>query len=67
MGLISAFWLPRYGCVDRFLSQEDVVLIATDVAARGIDVKDVGAVIHYQLPKATDTCVGLVARLWSSV
>ena len=40
---------------DRFLSRDDVVLIATDVAARGIDVKGVGAVIHYQLPKSTDT------------
>ncbi|KAL8867530.1 MAG: hypothetical protein Q9174_005606 [Haloplaca sp. 1 TL-2023] len=33
------------------------VLVATDVAARGLDIPNVDAVIHYHLPRATDTYV----------
>jgi ATP-dependent RNA helicase DDX24/MAK5 len=47
----------RIKTVERFLAQPDVVLLATDVAARGIDIKGVGAVIHYQMAKSTDTYV----------
>jgi hypothetical protein len=40
-----------------FMARQDAVLVATDVAARGIDVKGVAAVVHYQIPKSTDTYV----------
>ena len=33
------------------------VLIATDVAARGLDIPDVHLIIHYHLPRAADTYV----------
>ena len=33
------------------------VLVATDVAARGIDVKGVDLVVHYQIPLSADTYV----------
>ena len=38
------------------------MLVATDVAARGIDVDDITHVIHYQLPdeiEPTTTAVGV--------
>ncbi|KAK5113256.1 hypothetical protein LTR62_003592 [Meristemomyces frigidus] len=33
------------------------ILVATDVAARGLDIANVGLVIHYHLPRAADTYV----------
>ena len=33
------------------------VLLATDVAARGLDVPSVDHVVHYQLPRTADTYV----------
>jgi ATP-dependent RNA helicase DeaD len=30
------------------------ILIATDLAARGIDVKELAFVVHYQLPEKTE-------------
>lgn len=39
------------------------ILLATDVAARGIDVDDVEAVINYDLPNETSiTCTASAAR-----
>lgn len=35
--------------LDRFASQPSALLVASDVAARGLDVKDVDHVIHYQV------------------
>ena len=32
------------------------VLLATDVAARGLDIPAVEHVIHYQVPKTTEVC-----------
>ncbi|RKF59149.1 ATP-dependent RNA helicase mak5 [Erysiphe neolycopersici] len=45
------------------------ILIATDVAARGLDIKDVQLVVHYHLPRAADIYVhrsGRTARQNSS-
>ena len=38
----------RERALKRFTDGELAVLVATDVAARGIDVDDIGAVIHYE-------------------
>lgn len=42
---------------DRFKSSTDGVLLATDVAARGLDIPAVSHVVHYQLPRSADTYV----------
>ncbi|EME89276.1 uncharacterized protein MYCFIDRAFT_185631 [Pseudocercospora fijiensis CIRAD86] len=48
----------RLRSVERFSQSKDkVVLIATDVAARGLDISNVDLVIHYHLPRAADTYV----------
>ena len=33
------------------------VLVATDVAARGLDIPSVATVIHYDLPRSVDTFI----------
>jgi len=38
------------------------VLIATDIAARGIDIKDVGLVINYELPPVPEVYVHRIGR-----
>jgi len=38
------------------------VLVATDVAARGIDIKDVGLVINYELPENPESYVHRIGR-----
>uniref|UniRef100_A0AC35TPR4 RNA helicase n=1 Tax=Rhabditophanes sp. KR3021 TaxID=114890 RepID=A0AC35TPR4_9BILA len=40
--------------LERFTESENSILIATDVAARGLDIKKVEHVIHYQVPKTTE-------------
>ncbi|KAF8505085.1 ATP-dependent RNA helicase [Hysterangium stoloniferum] len=42
---------------DRFKSTPNSVLLATDVAARGLDVPAVDHVIHYQVPRSADAYV----------
>ena len=42
---------------ERFRDRAQSVLIATDVAARGLDVKGIEHVIHYQLPRQPDIYV----------
>ncbi|CAE6388803.1 unnamed protein product [Rhizoctonia solani] len=43
--------------LDRFKSTPSAVLIATDIAARGLDIPSVDHVIHYQLPRTADAYV----------
>jgi len=43
--------------LDRFKSQPNAVLLATDVAARGLDVPAVDHVIHFQIPRTADTYI----------
>lgn len=43
--------------LERFKSNSDAVLIATDVAARGLDIPNIDHVIHYQLPRSADLYV----------
>lgn len=40
-----------------FLVEENSVLLATDVAARGLDIRDVQHVIHYQVPRTAEVNV----------
>ena len=54
----------------RFTSSESGVLVASDVAARGLDLPEVQHVIHYQVPRNTEVnlhCkirVGPISLLW---
>ncbi|KAJ1905701.1 ATP-dependent RNA helicase [Coemansia sp. IMI 209127] len=43
--------------VDRFRDTENSVLVASDVAARGLDIPKVEYVIHYQTPRSGDLYV----------
>ena len=40
--------------MDRFKAGEDSVVVATDVAARGLGVTRTRTVIHYQLPHSAE-------------
>ncbi|MCH9694177.1 MAG: ATP-dependent RNA helicase DbpA [Gammaproteobacteria bacterium] len=46
----------------RFANRSATVLIATDVAARGLDVKDLDAVFNYELPKQAEVYVHRIGR-----
>jgi ATP-independent RNA helicase DbpA len=46
----------------RFANQSCRLLVATDVAARGLDVKALGAVISYELPDRPDVHVHRIGR-----
>ena len=46
----------------RFANRSASVLIATDVAARGLDVKDLDAVFNYELPKQAEIYVHRIGR-----
>ncbi|KAH7719692.1 DEAD box protein/DEAH protein box helicase [Aphelenchoides avenae] len=55
--------------LERFTESENSVLISTDVAARGLDIKGVKNVVHYQVPKTAENYVhrsGRTARASSS-
>jgi len=43
--------------LDRFSSNEKSLLIATDVAARGLDIPNIYHVIHYQVPRTSESYV----------
>lgn len=42
--------MQREQAVAKFSSDAAPVLVATDLAARGLDIPDVGAVVHYHMP-----------------
>ncbi|MEX0988405.1 MAG: DEAD/DEAH box helicase [Bacteroidales bacterium] len=48
--------------MDAFRSGENLVLIATDVSARGIDIPNVEIVVNYDLPEAPENYVHRVGR-----
>lgn len=52
----------RQKALDKFKKGHIQVLVATDVAARGIDVDDVSHVINYQIPKSLDSYIHRVGR-----
>ncbi|XP_034050729.1 ATP-dependent RNA helicase DDX24 [Thalassophryne amazonica] len=43
--------------LERFAEKESCVLLTTDVAARGLDIPNVQHVIHYQVPRTSETYV----------
>ncbi|ONK70841.1 uncharacterized protein A4U43_C04F2080 [Asparagus officinalis] len=47
----------RLKAIDNFRANENGVLIATDVAARGLDIPGVRTVVHYQLPHSADVYI----------
>ena len=47
----------RLKSLDRFKSATNSILLATDVAARGLDIPSVSHVVHYQLPRSADVYV----------
>ncbi|MCG7903012.1 MAG: ATP-dependent RNA helicase DbpA [Candidatus Thiodiazotropha weberae] len=46
----------------RFANGSVPVLVATDVAARGLDIKELGAVINYELPRDPEIYVHRIGR-----
>ncbi len=52
----------RQSALDHFKVGKIQVLVATDVAARGIDVSDVTHVINYQVPRTYDSYVHRIGR-----
>lgn len=52
----------RMAALDRFRSGETCVLVATDVAARGLDIPDVGAVINYTFPLTIEDYIHRIGR-----
>ena len=52
----------RQRALDAFRSGHLTVLVATDVAARGIDVRTISLVINYDLPEAPDSYVHRIGR-----
>ncbi|KAL4656388.1 ATP-dependent RNA helicase DDX24-like [Arapaima gigas] len=43
--------------LERFAEKKSCVLLTTDVAARGLDIPNVQHVIHYQVPRTSETYV----------
>jgi ATP-dependent RNA helicase DeaD len=52
----------REKILNRFRKKDVKVLVATDVAARGIDVKDLTHVINYSLPQSPEIYVHRIGR-----
>jgi ATP-dependent RNA helicase DbpA len=46
----------------RFANRSCSVLVASDVAARGLDVDDIGAVVNFELPTDVDTYLHRIGR-----
>ncbi|KAF8553319.1 P-loop containing nucleoside triphosphate hydrolase protein [Imleria badia] len=43
--------------LDRFKATPNAILLATDIAARGLDIPAVDHVIHYQVPRSADVFI----------
>ncbi len=52
----------RIGALNKFKSGERTILVATDVASRGIDIPNVDLVINYDLPQQTKDYIHRVGR-----
>ena len=59
--------IQRDRVMARFRIKQLNFLVATDVAARGIDVDDITHVVNYQLPRTMDSYIhSRVMDRWSS-
>lgn len=54
--------IDRTDVLTQFSNQSCSVLVATDVAARGIDIKDMPLVINYELPRDSDVYTHRIGR-----
>jgi superfamily II DNA/RNA helicase len=52
----------RQRALNRFKKNEISVLVATDVAARGIDVSDISHVVNYSMPSSYDDYIHRIGR-----
>lgn len=52
----------RFQALSRFTKGEVNVLLATDVAARGIDIDDITHVINFDMPRSADTYIHRIGR-----
>lgn len=52
----------RTRAIEQFKSGKTKILVATDVAARGIDIKGVTHVINYQMPQTMDSYIHRIGR-----
>lgn len=52
----------RQGALDAFKKGKIRALIATDIAARGIDIEDLPFVVNYELPNVPETYVHRIGR-----
>jgi len=52
----------REDALAAFKSGETPILVATDVAARGLDISNVGLVVNYDMPKQMDDYVHRIGR-----
>lgn len=52
----------RQRSLDQFRSKQIKVLVATDIAARGIDIDELTHVINYELPNVPETYVHRIGR-----
>ncbi|CAL8469133.1 g8674 [Coccomyxa elongata] len=52
----------RLKALERFRNTDNAVLVASDVAARGLDIPGVRCVVHYQIPASADVYVHRCGR-----
>ena len=52
----------RMKTLEQFKSEKPPVLVATDIAARGLDIRGVSHVINYELPEVPETYVHRIGR-----
>ncbi|KAI9690881.1 MAG: ATP-dependent RNA helicase [Bathelium mastoideum] len=52
----------RLRALERFAANSSSILVATDVAARGLDLARIGLVVHYHLPRTADAYVHRCGR-----
>ena len=52
----------RHGVLLRFKAPQPLVLVATDIAARGLDINDVSHVVNYDLPVDAESYIHRIGR-----
>lgn len=52
----------RTRTLERFKDENPPVLVATDIAARGLDIRDVSHIVNYDLPNTPETYVHRIGR-----